>query len=207
LRTPKALAIKQPVPKGSFREELEVNVEPEDRFKRSIGPVLLDASTIQKRVRELGAEITRDYRGRTPHLISILKGASMFHADLVRSIELELTYDFIAVGSYGDLTKSSGEVRILKDLDESLEGRDVLLVEDIVDTGLTLNYLTQNLRAREPKSLKIVALLKKPSRRAVDVAVDYVGFDVPDKFLVGYGLDYGQRYRNLPEIRILNIDN
>jgi hypoxanthine phosphoribosyltransferase len=169
-------------------------------FSASLGPVLLDSLTIQKRVRELGAEITRDYSGKTPHLIGILKGASIFHADLVRAIQLELTYDFIAVGSYGDLTKSGGEVRILKDLDESLEGRDVLLVEDIVDTGLTLNYLVQNLRAREPKSLKVVALLNKPARREIDGFLDYVGFAVPDEFLVGYGLDYGQRYRNLPDI-------
>ena len=182
-----------------------MGVRGESRFRESVGAVLLEASTIQKRVRELGVQITRDYRGKRPHLVSILKGASMFHADLVRSIELELTYDFIAVGSYGDLTKSSGEVRILKDLDESLEGRDVLLVEDIVDTGLTLNYLVQNLRARKPKSLKIVALLNKPSRRAIDVLVDYVGFDIPDEFLVGYGLDYAQRYRNLPDICVLQI--
>jgi len=167
------------------------------------GPVLLDAQTIRKRVRELGNQIAEDYRGKMPHVIGILKGASIFHADLVRAIDLELSFDFIAVGSYGDLTKSSGEVRILKDLDESLEGRHVLLVEDIVDTGLTLYYLLQNLRARSPQSLKVAALLSKPSRREIDVKVDYTGFEIPDEFVVGYGLDHGQLYRNLEDIRIL----
>ncbi len=173
------------------------------RFKESIGPILLDRERIQTRVRELGLRITRDYRGKSPHLIGILKGASIFHADLVRAIDLELSFDFIAVGSYGPMTKSSGEVRVLKDLDESIEGKDVLLVEDIIDTGLTLHYLVKNLQARHPQSLKIVALLNKPSRREVDVPVEYVGFDIPDEFVVGYGLDYDQRYRNLPDICIL----
>jgi hypoxanthine phosphoribosyltransferase len=186
-------------------KELLVGTTGNCSLNKSLGSILLDATTIQRRVRELGDRITQDYSGKVPFLIAILKGASIFHADLARSIHLDLTYDFIAVGSYGDLTKSSGEVRILKDLEESLQGRDVLLVEDIVDTGLTLNYLIQNLRAREPKSLKIVAFLNKPSRREIDVAVDYVGFDVPDEFLVGYGLDYGQRYRNLPDICVLHI--
>jgi hypoxanthine phosphoribosyltransferase len=175
------------------------------RSNETISSVLLDSQTIQKRVRELGSQITQDYHGKTPHLIGILKGASIFHADLVRAIELELSFDFIAVGSYGNLTKNSGEVRILKDLDESLEGKDVLLVEDIVDTGLTLNYLLQNLQAREPRSLKIVALLNKAARREIDIPVQYVGFEIPDQFVVGYGLDYDQRYRNLPDIRILRI--
>jgi hypoxanthine phosphoribosyltransferase len=169
----------------------------------SIGAVLLDAQTIQKRVRELGAQITEDYRGKALHVIAILRGASIFHADLVRAIDLELSFDFIAVGSYGNLTKSSGEVRILKDLDESLEGRYVLLVEDIVDTGLTLHYLLQNLLARNPESIKIAALLSKPSRREIEVPVDYLGFEIPDEFVVGYGLDYAQRYRNLSDICIL----
>jgi hypoxanthine phosphoribosyltransferase len=171
----------------------------------SVGEVLLDAATIQKRVRELGVQITEDYRGRIPHLIGILKGASIFHADLVRSIDLGVSFDFMAVGSYGSATKSSGEVRILKDLDESLEGRDVLLVEDILDTGLTLHYLVQNLLTRDPKSLKLVTLLNKPSRRAIEVKADYVGFEIPDHFVVGYGLDFGQRYRHLPDIRILKV--
>jgi hypoxanthine phosphoribosyltransferase len=169
----------------------------------ALGPVLLDRQTIQSRVRELGARIARDYRGKTPHLVCILKGASLFHADLIRVIDLELSYDFVAVSSYCKQTKSSGEVRILKDLDESIEGKDVLLVEDIVDTGLTLHYLLQNLKSRGPASLRTVALLNKPSRREIDVLVEYVGFDISDKFVVGYGLDFDQRYRNLPDIRIL----
>jgi len=170
-----------------------------------IGPVLIDAQIIQKRVRELGAQITTDYRGKNPHVIGILKGASIFHADLVRNIDLDLSFDFMAVGSYGALTKSSGEVRILKDLDESLEGKDVLLVEDIVDTGLTLHYLLQNLQNRNPESLKIAALLNKPSRREIPVDVDYVGFNIPDEFVIGYGLDYNQRYRHLQDVRILQL--
>ncbi len=172
-----------------------------------LGPVLLDAPTIHKRVLELGARISQDYRGKMPHLIGILKGASIFHADLVRAIDLDLSFDFIALGSYGELMKSSGEVRILKDLDESLEGKDVLLVEDIVDTGLTLHYILQNLLARKPDSLKIVALLNKPSRREIDVKVDYIGFDISDEFVVGYGLDYNQRYRNLQDVHILRISS
>jgi hypoxanthine phosphoribosyltransferase len=171
----------------------------------TVGPVLLDAATIQRRVRELAAQITGDYVGKNPHLIGILKGASIFHADLVRSIDLGVTFDFMAVGSYGSDVKSSGEVRFLKDLDESPEGKDVLVVEDIFDTGLTLHYLLNNLASRSPKSLKVVALLSKPSRRQVDVPVDYVGFEIPDQFVIGYGLDYSQRYRNLPDIRLLKI--
>ena len=168
-----------------------------------LGAVLLDSSTIQKRVRKLGSQITLDYNDRSPLLVGILKGASIFHSDLVRSIRLDLSYDFMAVGSYGNSTVSSGEVRILKDLDQSVEGKDVLLVEDIVDTGLTLHYLVQTLKAREPNSLKVVALLNKPSRREIDVELDYIGFDIPDKFVVGYGLDYDQYYRNLPDIHVI----
>ncbi len=169
----------------------------------SIGPILLGAEKIQKRVRELGNQITRDFMGKSLHLIGILKGASLFHSDLVRAIKLELSLDFIAVGSYGNRTNSSGEVRILKDLDESIKEKDVILVEDIVDTGLTLHYLLQNLSARDPSSLKTVTLLNKPSRRKIEVPVEYIGFDIPDKFVVGYGLDYAQKYRNLEDIRIL----
>jgi hypoxanthine phosphoribosyltransferase len=187
------------------REETVLGIQSLGPPNEFVGPVLLDHSKIQNRVRELGIQITQDYRGKTPHVIGILKGASIFHADLVRAIDLELSFDFIAVCSYGKLTKSSGEVRILKDLDESPEGKDVLLVEDIVDSGLTLHYLLQNLWARGPKSLKIAALLSKPSRREIDVPVDYVGFDIPDEFVVGYGLDYDQRYRNLPDLCVLKI--
>ncbi len=176
-------------------------------LNETVGEVLLDSQTIRQRVRELGAQITRDYQGRTPHLIAVLKGASIFHADLVRAIDLGVSFDFMAVGSYGAGTKSSGEVRILKDLDESVEGRDVLLVEDILDTGLTLHYLLQNLESRGPKSLKVVALLNKPSRREIEVPVDYVGFEIPDRFVVGFGLDFNQRYRNLPDICVLKLNN
>jgi hypoxanthine phosphoribosyltransferase len=173
---------------------------------KSVGPVLLQSLMIHSRIREMGEQITNDYEGKTPFLIAILKGASIFHADLVRAIPLQLSYDFMAVGSYGEGTTSSGEVRILKDLDESLEGKDVLLVEDIVDTGLTIQYLMKALKARNPKSLKIATLLSKPSRRKVNVPVDYIGFEIPDEFVVGYGLDYDQRYRNLPDIRTLRLD-
>ncbi len=176
------------------------------RADRSIARVLLDAAAICKRVQELGDQITRDYRGKTPHLIAILKGACIFHADLVRAIDLSLSMDFVAVGSYGKATRTSGEVRLLKDLDESVEGRDVLLVEDVLDTGLTLHYILRNLESRGPRSLKVVTLLNKPSRRQVDVPVDYIGFEIPDHFVVGYGLDCNQRYRNLPDIRILNTE-
>jgi hypoxanthine phosphoribosyltransferase len=170
------------------------------QLNEDLGPILLDVDTIQSRVLELGRQITADYQGRNPHLIGVLKGATLFHADLVRAIEVGVSFDFMAVGSYGSAIKSSGEVRILKDLDESVEGKDVLLVEDILDTGLTLNYLLENLRSREPRSLRIAALLSKPSRRQIEVHADYIGFEVPDKFVVGYGLDYDQRYRNLPYI-------
>lgn len=176
-----------------------------NHLNETVGPVLLDSETIQNRVRELAAQITNDYQGKSPHLIGILKGASIFHADLVRSIDLGVTFDFMAVGSYGSDVKTSGEVRILKDLDESLEGKDVLVVEDIFDTGLTLHYLLNNLASRGPRSLKVAALLSKPSRRVLEVAVDYVGFEIPDQFVIGYGLDYSQRYRNLPDICILKL--
>jgi hypoxanthine phosphoribosyltransferase len=161
-----------------------VRVPEHIQLKQSEGRMLLDQRAIQNRVSQMGIEITQDYGDKIPHLIGILKGASIFHADLVRAIELELSYDFIAIGSYGKQTKSSGEVRIFKDLDESIDGKDVLLVEDIVDTGLTLHYLLQNLQARSPRSLKTVALLNKPSRRKIDVPVEYTGFCIPDEFVV-----------------------
>jgi len=173
---------------------------------KELAETLIDAETIQRRIQELGAQLTQDYAGGRPHLIAILKGAGVFHADLIRAIDLPLSIDFLAVSSYGNSTTTSGEVRILKDPDEKLEGRDVLLVEDIVDTGLTLHYLLKNLRARNPRSLKVAALLNKPSRREIEVPVDYIGFDIPDEFVVGYGLDYGQRYRNLPEIHALQLN-
>jgi len=170
-----------------------------------VGDVLLDAQTIRKRVLELGAEISRDYEGKSPHLIAILKGACIFFSDLIRSIDLGLSTDFIAVGSYGASTESSGEVRFLKDLDESIDGKDVIVVEDILDTGLTLHYLLKNLESRSPLSLKVVALLSKPARRKIEVTAHYVGFEIPDRFVIGYGLDYNQRYRNLPDICVLTL--
>jgi len=165
--------------------------------------VLLDSNQIAARVRELGAEISRDYDGRTPHLIGVLKGAWIFMADLVRNLSLEATVDFLGIQSYGAATRSSGEVKITKDLDQSIAGRDVLVVEDILDTGRTYQYLRSMLSSRQPKSLKLVALLDKTSRRVIPVAADYVGFPIPDVFVVGYGLDYDQKFRRLPDVRRL----
>ena len=162
----------------------------------------LSADRIAERVRAMGREITRDHPDGV-HLVSVLKGAFMFLADLVRTIDGNVTLDFIAVSSYGSGTSTSGEVRLLKDLDRSLEGRDVVIVEDIVDTGLTLIYLQDILRARSPRHLRTACLLSKPSRRKVDVPVEYVGFTIEDKFVVGYGLDYAEQYRNLPHIAVI----
>jgi hypoxanthine phosphoribosyltransferase len=162
--------------------------------------VLLSFDQIQARILEMGAEITGEYSGREPHLVGVLKGACPFMTDLAQAIDLPLTLDYIAVSSYGRATKSTGEVKLVKDLDQGLEGRDLLVVEDIVDTGLTLNYLTNLLGARGPRSLKVVALLSKPARRLVNVHVDFVGFTIEDEFVVGYGLDYNERYRNLKDI-------
>ena len=167
--------------------------------------VLLDAETIQARVRELAVEIERDYPdGEDIHLVGVLKGAFVFMADLVRAMTPRVSLDFIALSSYAKSTKSSGEVRLLKDLDFGLEGRHVIIVEDIVDTGLTLTYLQDILRARSPKTLRTACLLSKPSRRQVDVTVEYIGFTIEDRFVVGYGLDYAERYRNLSYIAVLN---
>jgi hypoxanthine phosphoribosyltransferase len=162
--------------------------------------VLLARDDIQRRVAEMGREIARDYEGREPHLVGVLKGACTFMTDLSRAIDLAITMDYIAVSSYGAATKSSGEVKLVKDLDQGLDGRDLLVVEDIVDTGLTLNYLLNVLRARGPRTLKVAALLSKPSRRLVEVSLDYVGFSIEDHFVVGYGLDYNEKYRNLSDI-------
>ncbi len=167
--------------------------------------VLLDAETIQARVRELAVEIESDYPdGEDIHLVGVLKGAFVFMADLVRAMTPRVSLDFIAVSSYVTSTKSSGEVRLLKDLDFGLEGRHVIIVEDIVDTGLTLTYLQDILRARSPKTLRTACLLSKPSRRQVEVAVEYIGFTIEDCFVVGYGLDYAERYRNLSHIAVLD---
>ena len=168
--------------------------------------VLLSHDEIQARIQEMGSEIALDYAGREPHLVGVLKGACSFMTDLCHAMELPLTLDYIAVSSYGAATKSSGEVKLVKDLDQGLEGRDLLVVEDIVDTGLTLNYLLNVLRARGPRTLKVAALLSKPSRRLVEVRVDYIGFTIDDHFVVGYGLDYNEKYRNLRDIVIYGTD-
>jgi hypoxanthine phosphoribosyltransferase len=166
---------------------------------------LISADDIQRRIREMGAQIERDYPpDEGIHLVGVLKGGFMFMADLVRAMSARVTLDFIAVSSYAKSTKSSGEVRMLKDLDTSLEGRHVIIVEDIVDTGLTLTYLQDILRARAPKSLKTACLLSKPSRRKVEVAVEYIGFTIDDHFVVGYGLDFAEKYRNLSHIAVLS---
>ena len=166
--------------------------------------ILLSQSDIQQRIHTLAAEIERDYPPTEEiHLVAVLKGGFMFMADLVRAMSERVTMDFMAVSSYGKGTSSSGQVRVLKDLDSDLEGRHVIVVEDIVDTGLTLHYLQDLLRARAPKSMKTACLLSKPSRRKVDVQVDYIGFTIEDQFVVGYGLDYAEKYRNLPHIAIL----
>jgi hypoxanthine phosphoribosyltransferase len=163
---------------------------------------LLSEAQIQDRVRELAADIRRDHPYGV-HLVCVLKGAFIFLADLVRAMPGDCSLDFMAVSSYGASTSSTGEVRLLKDLDSSLEGRDVVIVEDIVDTGLTLTYLQEILSARAPRRLRTVCLLSKPSRRKVDVTVDYIGFTIDDEFVIGYGLDFNERYRNLPYIGVL----
>ena len=168
-----------------------------------VAEILLDEATIARRVRELGGEITRDYAGKDLVLVSILKGALPFLADLMRATPILLALDFLEVSSYGHSTETSGVVRVLKDLANPIAGRDVLIVEDVVDTGLTLNYVMDHLRAQHPASLRLCALLDKPARRIVPLPIDYRGFEIPDKFVVGYGLDYAERYRNLPFIGVL----
>lgn len=168
--------------------------------------VLLPEEEVEERIRQLGKQITEDYSHEEVSLVCTLKGASFFACELAKRIDLPLTLDFIAVASYGSGTQSSGEVRMIKDLDESIEGKNVIVVEDIVDTGRTLSYLLEIMKKRNPKSLKLCSLLDKPERRVVDVKVDYKGFEVPDLFVVGYGLDYAQKYRNLPYIGVLELD-
>jgi hypoxanthine phosphoribosyltransferase len=170
---------------------------------REIGKILVQQDELAHRVRELGEEVSRDYEGRRVLLVGVLKGAFFFLSDLMRQLEIECEVDFMAVASYGSSTDSSGVVRILKDLDTSIEGRDVLIVEDIVDSGLTLSYLLRTLSARNPSSLEVCALLTKPERRKVELPIRYVGFEIPNRFAIGYGLDYGERYRNLPYVAVL----
>ena len=167
--------------------------------------VLIRRAAIQKRVREVAQQITKDFRGERLHLVGVLKGACIFLSDLVREINLDTSIDFIAVSSYGKNKQSSGQVRLLKDLDSSIEGLNVVLVEDILDTGLTLTYLLRILQQRRPKVLRVAALLDKPSRRLKPVKADYSGFKIPNEFVVGYGLDYSERYRNLKDVCILSL--
>jgi hypoxanthine phosphoribosyltransferase len=168
-----------------------------------VGEILVQQDDLAHRVRELGAEISRDYADRDLFLVGVLKGAVFFLSDLMRHLDIPCEVDFMAVASYGSSTDSSGVVRILKDLDVPLEGRNVLIVEDIVDSGLTLQYLMRTLEARGPASLEVCALLTKPERRKVEMPARYVGFEIPDKFAIGYGLDYAERYRNLPYVATL----
>jgi len=168
-----------------------------------IKSILISEEEIAKRVKELGKQLAEDYKGKELLVVGILKGCMLFLSDLVRTIELPLTLDFMVVSSYGATTKSSGVVRIVKDLEREIEGKDVLIVEDIVDTGLTLSYLVENFKARNPKSVKVCSLLDKPDRRKAQVEIQYIGFKIPDEFVVGYGLDYGENYRNLPFVCVL----
>lgn len=168
-----------------------------------VGEILISEEEIRTRTRELGRQISQDYQGRDLLLVCVLKGAITFLADLMRQIAVPHAIDFMAISSYGASTRSSGVVRILKDLDTNIDGCNVLIVEDIIDTGRTLSYITANLKTRHPKSLRICTLLDKPSRREIDIPLDYVGFEIPNKFVIGYGLDYGEIYRNLSYIGVL----
>jgi hypoxanthine phosphoribosyltransferase len=173
---------------------------------RGVSKVLIDEEAVATRVAELGAEISEDYAGKDVLLVGVLKGAVFFMADLMRNLTIPCEVDFMAISSYGASTDSSGVVRILKDLDINIEGRDVLVVEDIIDSGLTLSYLIRNLESRNPSSLEICTLLAKPDRREIDVHVRYTGFEIPNEFVIGYGLDFGERYRNLPYVAVLDPD-
>lgn len=172
-------------------------------MRNDIQEVLISEEEIQQKILELGSKLSEDYKGRNPLVICVLKGAFVFMSDLVKRIEVPLEIDFMAVSSYGASTKSSGVVKIIKDLDVSVEGRDVLIVEDIIDSGLTLSYLMEVLRGRNASSVRVVTLFDKPAGRTVNLEADYTGFVIPDAFIVGYGLDYAEKYRNLPYIGIL----
>lgn len=167
--------------------------------------VMYSEEAVEKRVREIAARITDEFKGEEVHLICILKGSIFFTAELAKRIDLPVTLDFMSVSSYGDGSESSGRVRIVKDLDESIEGKNVIVVEDIIDSGRTLSFLLDMLSAKKPKSLKLCTLLNKPDRRVVDIPVDYVGFDIPDEFVVGFGMDYAQKYRTLPYIGVVEL--
>jgi hypoxanthine phosphoribosyltransferase len=180
-------------------------VTPHDiELERGVGEILIDAATLRARVAELGAEVSDFYAGRDLLLVGVLKGAVFFMADLMRHITVPCEIDFMAISSYGAATDSSGVVRILKDLDINIEGRHVLIVEDIIDSGLTLSYLMRNLESREPASLEVCALLAKAGRRRLEVPVRWIGFEIPNRFVIGYGLDFAERYRNLPYVGVLS---
>lgn len=168
--------------------------------------VMLNEEEVDKKIKEMGEKISKDYAGRQVHLVCVLKGGSFFLCELAKRISVPVSLDFMSVSSYGSETTSTGAVKIVKDLDEPIEGKDVIVVEDIVDSGRTLSYLMGMLKKREPKSLALCTLLDKPSRRVIEVPVDYTGFEIPDEFVVGYGLDYDQRYRNLPYIGVVEFD-
>ncbi len=175
-------------------------------LEQGVGEILIEPDRLQARIRDLGEEISRDYAGRDLLLVGVLKGAVFFMADLMRELTVPCEIDFMAISSYGAQTDSSGVVRILKDLDTNIAGREVLVVEDIIDSGLTLSYLMRSLKARKPASLEICALMTKPGRREIEVPVRYVGFEIPNKFVIGYGLDFAERYRNLPYVAVLHPD-
>ncbi len=175
-------------------------------IEEGVGEILIGEEELQARIAELGVEISRDYSGRDLLLVGVLKGAVFFMADLMRELTVPCEIDFMAISSYGAGTDSSGVVRILKDLDINISGRDVLVVEDIIDSGLTLSYLMRSLKARKPATVEICALLTKPERREVEVPVAYVGFEIPNRFVIGYGLDFDERYRNLPYVAVLHPD-
>ena len=177
-----------------------------EAVKDAVGEILIDADGLRARIGELGEEVSAHYAGQDLLLIGVLKGAVFFMADLMRHLTVPCEVDFMAISSYGASTDSSGIVRILKDLDINIEGRNVLVVEDIIDSGLTLSYLMRSLKARKPASLEICALLTKPERREIDVPVKYIGFEIPNRFVIGYGLDFAERYRNLPYVGVLHPD-
>jgi hypoxanthine phosphoribosyltransferase len=177
-----------------------------EAVKDAVGEILIEEEPLQARIAELGAEISQEYEGRDLLLVGVLKGAVFFMADLMRELTVPCEIDFMAISSYGAGTDSSGVVRILKDLDANIAGRHVLVVEDIIDSGLTLSYLMRSLKARKPASLEVCALLTKPSRREIEVPVKFVGFEIPNRFVIGYGLDFDERYRNLPYVAVLHPD-
>jgi hypoxanthine phosphoribosyltransferase len=190
---------------GGRRSEAESSSQRrETELERAVGEILIGEESLKGRIRELGREISADYAGRDLLLVGVLKGAVFFMADLMRELAVPCEIDFMAISSYGAATDSSGVVRILKDLDINIEGRHVLVVEDIIDSGLTLSYLIRNLEAREPATLEVCALMTKPDRREIDVPVRYIGFEIPNKFVIGYGLDFAERYRNLPFVAVLH---